>query len=329
MKQRLLLILSSSFLFLNAAHCPPSPPVPTPSPSPTTTPTPVPTPPTPVYCPSPDWGPPLGKTVSLAVETAKEMQINVALNQLGFIGGENLVGDCNKAAAVFYTNLVAQLVKNGSCAYTAPDAIHIVVPEQALALDHHLVNFGACKVYLANSENYKGDWRLNNFGNVPSPSPLPTPSPIPVPSPSPTASACPVNNSDINFWRVIVKSQSNNQQMDVTPVACGPLLVASLKNCGTSCCELSAEKGNQACSDSLYGMPVWGDMLGNVPPVGIRLVQVYPDNTFTMKAADGMANLKICGPKDSRSCVQVPAAASIPACHMIAGSNQGCAININ
>ncbi len=130
---------------------------------------------------------------------------------------------------------------------------------------------------------------------------------------------CPITDADVDSWRVEIKSNATNQQMDLTPYACGPKVVAALNNCGTACCSLSAEKGNAACSDALYGQPAWSVLSGNP-----RLVQVYVDNSFTQKVASGSGKVKACGPKDSRSCVQATVKSTPPVCAMTHGS-MGCA----
>lgn len=153
-----------------------------------------------------------------------------------------------------------------------------------------------------------------------------TATPTPSPTPTPTTT-CGVPD----YYRVVVKSNSTNQQYDVTAVACGgsTLGAPGVKNCGTSCCELSAEKGNAVCSDILYGQPTHTVIGGDA----LRLVQVYTDNSFTMKvnppegASHGAGRVKICG-RDARSCVFIDVITSPPVCDINRTPNQGCAVNV-
>lgn len=145
------------------------------------------------------------------------------------------------------------------------------------------------------------------------------PAPAPTPAPTPPPPACAASLSDVTKWRVIVKPNHANQQLDVTPVACGPIVSdPTVHNCGTNCCELSAEKGNAACSDRLYGQPFWTDQHGldlahSTTP---RLVQVNQQHSFTVKVAEGQGVVSVCG-KDARSCVSLQARASSPACDLV------------
>jgi hypothetical protein len=140
----------------------------------------------------------------------------------------------------------------------------------------------------------------------------PTPTPVATPTPSPEPGECLAEQKDVNKWRPIVKGNSTNLQVDLTAVACGNIVnIPGLHNCGASCCELSAEKGNQACADKLYGKPVWASS-GT-----IKLVQVYPDNTYTQKVNPinpgtiGTGTITVCGIRTD-SCVSFPARSNPP-----------------
>jgi hypothetical protein len=131
---------------------------------------------------------------------------------------------------------------------------------------------------------------------------------------------CTVVPTDVEYWRPILKPHgAGSQQIDITPVACGPRVVSnpSLHNCGTRCCELSQEKGNGSCERKLYGSRLWY-------PEGIRLRQVYPDNDSIMKviaSEDGTittGKVTVCGAADVRSCVGAPVRSTPPpACDIV------------
>jgi hypothetical protein len=164
---------------------------------------------------------------------------------------------------------------------------------------------------------------------IPTPTPTPTPSPIPSPSPIPTPrpDRCPLEHTDVLKWRPILKPHDPaSQRIDITPVACGPKVVAALNACGTACCELSQEKGNAACEAKLYGAREW-------VPRGVALKQVFPDNDSVMKVIAGESTtgqVTVCGANnpDRQSCVSAPVRAAAPACDVItppAGvPGQGC-----
>ena len=158
---------------------------------------------------------------------------------------------------------------------------------------------------------------------IPTPTPKPTPTPTPVPSPTPPQPTptprpgrCPISQVDVTHWRPILKPHGpGTQQIDITPVACGPRVVAALNNCGTGCCELTEEKGNQDCEAKLYGRRQW-------KPEGIRLKQVYPENDSIMKVIAGTARegtVTVCGENnaDRESCVTAPVRAAAPACEIV------------
>ena len=159
----------------------------------------------------------------------------------------------------------------------------------------------------------------------PSPTPTPTPSPTPTPVPSPTPpqptptprpGRCPISQVDVTHWRSILKPHgAGTQQIDITPVACGPRVVAALNNCGTGCCELTDEKGNHDCEVKLYGRRQW-------KPEGVRLKQVYPENDSIMKVIAGTmreGTVTVCGEQnaDRESCVTAPVRAGVPACDIV------------
>jgi hypothetical protein len=133
---------------------------------------------------------------------------------------------------------------------------------------------------------------------------------------------CTVAHTDVEYWRPILKPHgTGSQQIDITPVACGPRVVSntSLHNCGTKCCELSQEKGNGSCERKLYGSRLWF-------PEGIRLRQVYEDNDSIMKvlaSEDGTittGKVTVCGAAnaDGRSCVGARVRSTPPpACDII------------
>jgi len=271
MLKRSLLTITASISLLGAScpfpPVPPTPsPVPTPTPTPLPTPTPTPTPlpsptpspsPSPLNCPDPpNWGPALGKTVSDDVRVALESRINAALLQMGYSDGQLLEGDCNVAAETFYTRLQATVRANGTCAYHVPDAFHIVIGDGSLALDHHMINFGACRLRYASSENYKGDWRLLNSA--------PTPLPSPTNAPSPSPSNCPVNiNAGSGYWIEprVGPIGGSTKHITVTPYYCGFPVRSDVfgSNCGTKCCKLGVDGGDigVACESALFGTPIW------------------------------------------------------------------------
>jgi hypothetical protein len=133
---------------------------------------------------------------------------------------------------------------------------------------------------------------------------------------------CTVAHTDVEYWRPILKPHgAGSQQIDITPVACGPRVVSnpSVHNCGTKCCELSVEKGNGSCERKLYGSRLWY-------PEGIRLRQVYADNDSIMKvlpSEDGTittGKVTVCGAAnaDRRSCVGAPVRSTPPpACNIV------------
>jgi hypothetical protein len=133
---------------------------------------------------------------------------------------------------------------------------------------------------------------------------------------------CTVEPTDVEYWRPILKPHgAGSQQIDITPVACGPRVVSdpTVHNCGTKCCELSQEKGNFACERKLYGARLWF-------PQGIRLKQVYPDNDSIMKvqaSEDGTittGKVTVCGAAnaDRRSCVGAAVRSTPPpACNLV------------
>lgn len=165
------------------------------------------------------------------------------------------------------------------------------------------------------------------YGHVSSPNacgaaPCPTPTPGPTPTPIPTPPAeC--RTTSVDSFRNILKPHSG-QQVDFTVVACGGDVVATNNNCLANCCELSAEKGNAACADKLYGMPNWY-------PRGISLLQVNADNTYTQKVVAGATTsgfTRVCGHASNvdGNCIIAALAATVPPC--TASGNQGCATNI-
>ena len=152
---------------------------------------------------------------------------------------------------------------------------------------------------------------------TPTPQPTPTPTPAPTPTPPPRPGRCPISQPDITHWRSIIKPHNPaTQQIDVTPVACGPKLVQLLNACGTACCELTAEKGNENCEAKLYGPRLWY-------PQGISLKQVYPDNDSIMKVNASGTNragtVQVCGANnaDRTSCVTATVRAAAPACDIV------------
>jgi hypothetical protein len=153
------------------------------------------------------------------------------------------------------------------------------------------------------------------------------PSPTPSPRPTPT----PTNCGQPTSWRNVVKSNQANQQIDLTAVACGGTITDYNKNCGVRCCELSAEKGNAECADILYGQPIWTAPDGRpVITTGVRLMQVYGENSYTQKVAEGPetpTQIKACG-KTADSCVYVDVVPVAPACNINLDPRQGCAYNV-
>jgi len=138
---------------------------------------------------------------------------------------------------------------------------------------------------------------------------------------------------------VIVKPHSG-QQIDTTPVACGPRVVATNRNCLTNCCELSEEKGNQACSDKLYGQPEYRDARGVVltrtatpQPTHPYMQFVYDDNNSVVKITNSTlchntkCAITVTGSKASASKVYLVVSSTSPACVVPEGSVQGCARN--
>jgi hypothetical protein len=116
--------------------------------------------------------------------------------------------------------------------------------------------------------------------------------------------------------------------VDYTVVACGGDVVRTNKNCQANCCELSVEKGNQACADALYGMPAWY-------PAQIKIIQVYEDNTYTQKVVNGengqtTGKVRVCGHATGvqGNCVVASVVAGVPPCTVPAGSTQGCAHDV-
>jgi hypothetical protein len=154
----------------------------------------------------------------------------------------------------------------------------------------------------------------------PKPGPAPTPTPGPIPTPPPRRKRCTAGAVDVEYWRSILKPHgTGSQQIDITPVACGPKLVSNptLHNCGTQCCELSAEKGNEGCEQKLYGPRQWYAET-------ITLKQVYSDNDSIMKVNPGPngeteGKVTVCGANnaDRTSCVTAPVRAGSPACDII------------
>jgi hypothetical protein len=149
----------------------------------------------------------------------------------------------------------------------------------------------------------------------PTPTPAPTPTPTPGPTPPPDTRKCPLEATDVTHWRSILKPNAGTQQIVLTPVACGPKVVAALNACGTACCELSVERGNGHCERKLYGSRLWY-------PHGIRLKQVYPDNDAIMKVIKGESTtgtIDVCGAAnaDRQSCVSAPVRAAVPACDIV------------
>jgi len=295
MKKSQLLIAITSFTLLIGASCPPVP-IPIPTPVPTVIPTPVPTPtssPSPLFCPDPPvWGDPLGKTVKLELRLALEAKINTAMTQLGYTDEQVLSGDCNVAAELFYSKLQAQVRSDGSCAYHVPDAFHIVTPNGCVALDHHMINFGGCKVRFASEENYKGDWEVNTAicGTFPEPTPAPTITPIP--SPTPITNNCPVTVNDQYFTQCGIGRIGTSQQYTVTAKYCGlPLRNDVFGNCGTKCCTLGVDGGEVGlvCEKALFGPPIHWDVLSG------DVVLVATDNPFNIKVASGSGAIRAVG----------------------------------
>lgn len=300
------------------ASCPPNPyPVPTPSQIPTVSPS---TAPSPLTCPAPTWGAALGKRVATQVALVDALLVEVMAAHHEHFDGQHVAGwpqdpqdpEGERKANEFGAWLVSAASARGVCAVWT-DELVIVLP--GYGESYRVLGWGRGRVWDA-ANAYHGDSLI--VGASPPASPPPTVPPVTAPA-TPSPVACQVAGEDVVSWRVIAKSNPGNQQVDVTPVACGPALVAALNNCGTRCCELSTEKGNQACSDALYGMPAWG------ATGGVRLVQVYPDNSFTMKVAEGAGEVVVDG-KDPRARIHFPVRAGAPACDMVQGSNQGCAV---
>lgn len=176
-------------------------------------------------------------------------------------------------------------------------------------------------------------------GGVPTPCPTTTPTPIPTPTPTPEPPGlCRTERSEVESWRVIVKPHSG-QQIDTTPVACGPRVVATNHNCLANCCELSEEKGNQACSDKLYGQPEYKDARGVVltrtgtAPTHPAMQFVYDDNNSIVKITNSTncrytkCPITVTGSKAEASRVYLIVSSTSPACVVPAGSTQGCAKN--
>jgi hypothetical protein len=141
----------------------------------------------------------------------------------------------------------------------------------------------------------------------------------------------------VESWRVIVKPHSG-QQIDTTPVACGPRVVATNHNCLTNCCELSEEKGNQACADKLYGQPEYRDArgvvltrTGNAQPTHPYMQFVYDDNNSVVKITNSTncyqtkCPITVTGTKAPASKVVLRVSSTAPACEVPEGSVQGCA----
>jgi len=143
-----------------------------------------------------------------------------------------------------------------------------------------------------------------------------------VPDPAPEPIECPVSSASVTDFRNIIKPHSG-QQINTDPVACGPDLVALLKNCGSVCCPLSAEKGNAVCESALLGPLTYcevkadGSCDENVrDDVGVKLVQVFQGDTFVQKVASGKGRIRVCGEKDGRSCEELDVEAKVPACQL-------------
>jgi hypothetical protein len=141
----------------------------------------------------------------------------------------------------------------------------------------------------------------------------------------------------VESWRVIVKPHSG-QQIDTTPVACGPDVVAHNHNCLTNCCELSEEKGNQACADRLYGQPEYRDArgvvltrTGNAQPAHPYMQFVYEDNNSIVKITnstnckEARCPITVTGSRAPSSKVFLRVSSTSPACEVPEGSVQGCA----
>lgn len=157
---------------------------------------------------------------------------------------------------------------------------------------------------------YKGSWRFDGTvppTPVPTPNPTPTPTPIPptttlapVPTPSPiptpTPITCPVTVSN-DYWvdPVISNIGTNPQLFTETTKYCGsPVRNDVFANCGTKCCTLGVDGGNQAaidCDKVLFGDPKWtGDG-------SLEILTPYGDNPYNVKVLSGSGNLKVCGSK--------------------------------
>jgi hypothetical protein len=129
--------------------------------------------------------------------------------------------------------------------------------------------------------------------------------------PKSAPSECPLAGSDVVEMQVKAKPTPGTQQVDVTPIACGPLVTAVLNACGANCCYLSPEKGpvNAACGAKLYGNPEWRVPVGS----DLRLVQVG-DSTYTMKVAEGgPVDVLVLG-IDARATIKLNLFKGSPAC---------------
>ncbi len=253
---------------------PPNPDV-TPTPIPTAIPTVAPPTPPPFYCAVPNWGNPVGKTATASELANIEFNIVAVQSRLGTIGSI-LPGDCETAARLYYDSLVAGLAQRNICSYNGGDAIHVAFRNGTRATEHHLINFGGCRVYAASSDNYRGDWDLL---------PTSTSPPVNLPTPPPN-NLCPMElGTDYFIDPVITNIGPNTQLFTETTKICGfPVRTDLFPVCGTKCCTLGVDGQSQAaiaCDQKFFGSPFW------TGSESLRFFPAFDGNPYNVKILDG------------------------------------------
>jgi hypothetical protein len=204
----------------------------------------------------------------------------------------------------FYALVTADLRAHGLCAGQHEtghtDEIAVAWDCAGPWLGMHVYNYGGQAVIWYPSSR-RPSWRLVDAGICTGTSPSPT--------------GCPLLATDIAYWDYWLSPHGQNQQLDITPIACGEhvseRILAAGGTCSgmVKCCPMAVEKGppNAACQALLYGNPVWRTVSGNPSYFPIS-------GPFTIKVTAGEGEITAPGSAGAACPYRWRVSGTIPAC---------------